>query len=48
MKDNLHKIRDEACIINLDEYESIGTHWIVVYMNGGNVRYFDRSGVKDI
>ena len=48
MRDNLQKIRDEAYITNLDEYESIGTHWIVVYMNGDNVRYFDRFGVKDI
>ena len=48
MKDNLHKIRVEAYIINLDEYESIGTNWIVVYVNGDNVTYFDRFGVKSI
>ena len=48
MRDNLHKTRVETYIINLDEYESIGTHWIVVYVNGDNVTYFDRFRVKSI
>ena len=30
---NLSKIKDGAFIINLDEYESIGTHWIAFYIN---------------
>ena len=28
-RNNLSKIEDVAYVINLDEYESIGTHWIV-------------------
>ena len=28
----ISKIKDGAYIINLDEYESFGTHWIVVYV----------------
>ena len=29
-RNNLSKIKDGAYIINLDEYESIGTHWIAL------------------
>ena len=35
-------------VINLDEYESIRTHWIVLYMNGDNVTYFDNFGFEYI
>ena len=33
-------------IINLDESESIGTHWIALYVNAENVTYFDSFGVE--
>ena len=33
--------------MNLDEYESIGTHWIVLCVNN-NLTYFDRFGVEYI
>ena len=39
-RNNLSKIKDGAYIINLDEYESIGTHWIALYVNDNNVTYF--------
>ena len=42
------KIRDGAYVINLDEYKSIRTHWIMFLMNGENVTYFDRFGVEHI
>ena len=29
-RNNLPKVKDGAYIINLDEYKSIGTHWIVI------------------
>ena len=29
----LPKIKDEEYIINLDEHESIGTHWSGLYVN---------------
>ena len=32
--------------VNLDEYESVGTHWVVLYVNGDKVTYFDSSGVE--
>ena len=37
-------------IINLDEYESIGTHWIILYANDDNddVTYFDSLGFEYI
>ena len=37
-----------AYVINLDDYESIGTHWIALYVNAKNVTYFDTLGVKHI
>ena len=24
-------IKDEACVVNRDEYANIGTHWFVIY-----------------
>ena len=40
-RNNLSKIKNGAFIINLDEYESIGT-WIALYVNVENVTYFLR------
>ena len=37
-----------ANIINLDVYESIGTHWIALYVNDNNVTYFDSFEVEHI
>ena len=34
---NFSKIKDGVYIINLDEHESIGTHWIAFYVNAKNV-----------
>ena len=47
-ENSLSKIKDRVYIINLDEYESIGTHWIALYINAKNVTYFDSFGVKNI
>ena len=44
----LFKIKDRTYIINLDEYESIGTYWIALYVNAENVIYFDSLGVENI
>ena len=44
---NLPKIKDVVYVINLDEYESIRTHWIALYVNN-NVTYFDSFGVEQI
>ena len=47
-RNNLLKIKDGAYIINLDEYESIGTHWIALHVNAENVTYFDSCGTEHI
>ena len=36
LRNNLPKIKDEIYVINLDEYKSIGTPWIALYVNGNN------------
>ena len=36
-RNDLPKIKGETYIIYLDEYESIGTHWIALYVNDNNV-----------
>ena len=40
-RNNLPKIKHEAYVINLDEYNSIGTHLIALLVNHDNVTYFD-------
>ena len=47
-RNNLTKTRDGTFIIDLDEYESIGTHWIALYVNAENVTYFDSCEVEHI
>ena len=53
-RNNLPKLKDGAYIINIDELESIATHWIDLYVNGNNgsifhdATYFDRFGVGHI
>ena len=47
-RNNLSKIIVGAYIINLDQYESIGTHLIASYFNDNNVTYFDSCGVEHI
>ena len=45
-RNNLSKITDRAYIVNLDDYESIGIHWITLYVNAENVTYFDSFHCK--
>ena len=48
-RNNLTKIKDGAYIINLDEYETIATHWMALYVNNNNnLTYFDSFGVENI
>ena len=47
-RNNLPKIKDGAYVTNLDEFKSIGTHWIALYVNGNNIIYFDSFGVEHI
>ena len=41
-------MKDGAYVINLNEHVSIGTHWIVLYVNAKNETYFDSFGVEHI
>ena len=45
---NLSEIKGGANIKNLGEYESIGTHWIALYVDDNNLTYFDSFGVEHI
>ena len=37
-----------AYVINLDEFKSIGTNWIALYVNSENIQYFDSFWVEHI
>ena len=41
-------LKDEAYIINLDEYSDIGTRWIALYVQNNDVTYFDSFGAEYI
>ena len=48
-RDNLpNKTKNDAYVINLDEYYDIGTHWVPLYVNNKIVTYFDSFGVEHI
>ena len=47
-RNNLHEVKDGAYVINLDEFKSIGTHWIALYVSGNNIIYFYSFGVEYI
>ena len=36
-RNNLPKIKDGVYVINPDEFKSIGTHWIALYVNDNNI-----------
>ena len=40
-RDNVTEIKDEAYVINLDEYSDIGNHWVALYFHNNYVTYFD-------
>ena len=44
----LKKIKDGGYVINLDEFEDIGTHWIVLFCKKNEIVYFDSFGVEHI
>ena len=46
VRDKLPKMNDVAYVIDFDQYKSIGTHWIVFYVNDNNVKYFDSLRVE--
>ena len=48
-RDNLpNKIKKGAYVINLDEYENTGTHWVSLFVKSKYTVYFDSFGVEHI
>ena len=47
-RNNLPKVKDGAYVTNFDEYKSIGTHWIGLYVNAENVAHFDSFAVEHV
>ena len=48
---SLPKIKDGTYIKDLDQYRSVGTHWIALYVNGSafyDGTYFGSFGVENI
>ena len=43
-----NNIKKGACVINLDEYENTGTHWVSLFVKANEVIYFDSFGVGHI
>ena len=43
-----NKIKKGAYVINLDEYESTGTHWVSLFVKANKVIYFDSFGIEHI
>ena len=44
-RDNLPKGYG-AYVINVAEYEDVGTHWIALYVKSNEIIYFDSFGVE--
>ena len=40
-RNNLPKTKDREYVINLDQNELTGTHWIALFLNSDNITYFD-------
>ena len=36
-RNNLPKMKDEAYVINYDEFKSMESHWIALYVNGNTI-----------
>ena len=45
---NNNNRKNDAYVINLDEYRDIGTHWVALYVNNKTIKYFDSFGVEHI
>ena len=46
LRNNLPKLKGGTYVINLDEYESVGTHGIALYVYVVNAICFDSFGVE--
>ena len=39
-RNNLPKTKDATYVVNLDEYKSVGTHWIALYVTVNNIIFW--------
>ena len=47
-RNNLPKIKKGTYVVNLDEYENTGTHWIALFVKTNEVIYLDSFGIEHI
>ena len=47
-RNNSPKIKDGVYVVNPDDFKSMGTHWIALYVNVNNMTYFDSFGFEHI
>ena len=45
-RNNLPKVKDGTYVTNFNEYKSIGTHWIALYVNAENVVHLRNSEIQ--
>ena len=43
-----NKIKKGAYVVNLDEYENPGTHWVSLFVKSKYTVYFDSFGAENI
>ena len=43
-----NKIKKGAYVINLDDYENTGTHWVSLFVKTNEAVYFDSFGIEHI
>ena len=43
-----NKIKKGAHVINLDEYENTGTHWVDLFIKTKYTVYFDSFGIEQV
>ena len=41
-------MKDEAYVINYDEYSDIGTHWVALYVHNNDATHSDSFGIEYI
>ena len=47
-RNNVPRIKDGAYVINLDDQNSKGTHWVSLFINKNLAIYFDSFGIEYI
>ena len=47
-RNNLPKIKDGTYVLDLNEYKSVWTHWLALYVNGDNGIYFHSFRLEHI